>query len=63
MLPFLPDRAMARVFLSYAREDAATAKLIAKALECAGHQVWWDSPVQGGARFDAEIARGTQKFS
>ena len=47
---------MARVFLSYAREDAATAKSIAKALERAGHQVWWDSHVHGGARFAAEIA-------
>jgi adenylate cyclase len=56
MLPFLRERAMARVFLSYARDDAATAKSIAKAIECAGHQGWWDSSVHGGAQFDAEIA-------
>ena len=31
---------MARVFLNYAREYAATAKSIAKAPERAGHQVW-----------------------
>lgn len=53
---------MARVFLSYAREDAATAKSIAKELERAGHQVWWDSIVHGGARFDAEIAEALSNF-
>ena len=53
---------MARVFLSYAREDAATAKSIAKELERAGHQGWWDSPVQGGAGFDAEIAEALSNF-
>lgn len=62
MLPFLRERAMARVCLSYAREDAATAKSIAKALERAGHQVWWDNPVHGGARFDAEIAEALRNF-
>ena len=53
---------MARVFLSYAREDAAKAKSITKALERAGYQVWWDGPVHGGARFDAEIAEALSNF-
>jgi adenylate cyclase len=47
---------MARIFLSYAREDAAKAGALATALERAGHQVWWDRHVGGGARFAAEIA-------
>ena len=48
---------MARIFLSYAREDAARATALAKALERSGHQLWWDRHVGGGAKFAAEIAR------
>lgn len=47
---------MARIFLSYAHEDLAKAKSLAGALERAGHQIWWDSHVGGGARFASEIA-------
>ena len=47
---------MARLFLSYAREDAATASAVARNLERAGHTIWWDRHVGGGARFAAEIA-------
>lgn len=50
------DGTLARIFLSYAREDAARAKSLANALEHAGHQVWWDRHVGGGARFAKEIA-------
>lgn len=46
---------MARVFLSYARDDTARALAIAKALERAGHDVWWDRQIHGGSRFAAEI--------
>ena len=46
---------MASVFLSYAREDAAKAKGIALALESAGHSVWWDSHIKGGAQYSKEI--------
>lgn len=48
---------MSRVFLSYAREDGTEAEQLAKALEEAGHTVWWDRHIQGGAQFAAEIAR------
>ena len=34
---------MTDVFVSYARDDQATARRAAKALEAAGHSVWWDS--------------------
>ena len=42
---------MASVFLSYDRDDAETARPIAAALEKAGHSVWWDLQVRGGAQF------------
>lgn len=42
---------MASVFLSYDRDDAEKARPIAAALEKAGHSVWWDLHVRGGAQF------------
>jgi adenylate cyclase len=48
---------VARVFLSYARDDASAAKQLAGAIERAGHQVWWDHQIQGGSRFATEIDR------
>ena len=48
---------MAKIFLSYAREDAAAAKQLAEAITHAGHQVWWDRQIEGGSRFSTEIDR------
>lgn len=48
---------MARIFLSYAREDAAAAKELAESLSHEGHEVWWDFHIHGGSRFAAEIDR------
>ena len=48
---------MAKVFLSYAREDAPAAKQLAECIGRAGHQVWWDHQIEGGSRFSAEIDR------
>ena len=48
---------MAKVFLSYAREDAPAAKQLADCIGRAGHQVWWDHQIEGGSRFTAEIDR------
>ena len=48
---------MAKVFLSYAREDAEAAKQLAECLGCGGHEVWWDRHIQGGSRFTNEIDR------
>lgn len=48
---------MARVFLSYARDDASTAQKLASALVEAGHDVWWDFHLHGGSRFSDEIDR------
>lgn len=46
---------MARVFLSYDREDLQRAKPLAAALSSAGHSVWWDREIAGGAQFGKEI--------
>jgi len=48
---------LARVFLSYAREDRDAAGKLAASLGEAGHQVWWDRYIRGGSRFGAEIDR------
>ena len=48
---------MARVFLSYAREDVDTARHLAQAIGARGHDVWWDRHLHGGSRFVAEIDR------
>lgn len=46
---------MAKVFLSYDRDDEARARPIAAQLERAGHSVWWDRQIKGGLEFGAEI--------
>jgi tetratricopeptide (TPR) repeat protein len=46
---------MGSIFLSYGREDAASARPIALALEKAGHSVWWDRHIKGGAQYSKEI--------
>jgi adenylate cyclase len=46
---------MARVFLSYAREDSDAAKELAEAVGRGGHEVWWDQHIQGGSRFSRAI--------
>jgi adenylate cyclase len=51
---------MARVFLSYARDDAELAKQLAGLIGEAGHQVWWDREIQGGTHFSSEIDKALQ---
>lgn len=46
---------MAGVFLSYDREDLPRARSLALALEKAGHSVWWDRHIKGGAEYNTEI--------
>ena len=48
---------MAKLFLSYAREDQKLIEPIAHLLEGAGHSVWWDRRIFGGSDFSLEIAR------
>ena len=46
---------MASVFLSYDRDDTGRARHFAGALGKAGHHVWWDLHVRGGAQFSKVI--------
>jgi tetratricopeptide (TPR) repeat protein len=46
---------MAGVFLSYDRDDKDRARHFARVLEGAGHTVWWDLHVRGGAQFGKVI--------
>jgi len=46
---------MADIFLSYAREDLETARLIADALESEGWSVFWDRRIPPGHMFDDYI--------
>lgn len=48
---------MAKIFLSYARDDVDAAKQLASCISEAGHDVWWDRHLHGGSRFAAEIDR------
>ena len=48
---------MAQVFLSYARDDAETARKLADVIADAGQTVWWDRHLHGGANFSSEIER------
>ncbi len=52
---------MARVFLSYARDDVDAARELADAIGNAGHDVWWDRHLHGGSRFTDEIDRALKQ--
>ena len=54
-------RTLARVFLSYARDDRQKAEAIAAALEQRGHSVWWDRHLEGGSRFSQEIEQALRE--
>jgi hypothetical protein len=51
---------MADVFISYARENAASAKRLAEALEHSGCSTWWDRDIPAGTSFDDVIASQIQ---
>lgn len=44
-----------KVFLSYVRKDVERARSIAQTIEQAGHSVWWDRHIKGGAQYSKEI--------
>jgi len=46
---------MAKVFLSYDRDDTERARPVALALEKAGHAVWWDLHIRGGEQYTKVI--------
>ena len=43
------------LFLSYSRSDRAVAERLADRLEQAGHTIWWDALIEGGANFSRSI--------
>lgn len=46
---------MSDVFISYAHEDRASAKLLAQILQAKGWSVWWDRNIVAGQSFDQII--------
>src|SRR5574338_471809 len=53
----LPESAAkTALFLSYARADETFARKLAAALEQAGHTVWWDALIEGGAAYSRSIS-------
>ncbi len=46
---------MAHLFISYSRADREAIEKLAAALEAAGHSVWWDRHIRGGASFAKDI--------
>lgn len=48
---------MADVFVSYARPERDRIQHLAAVLEAAGHTVWWDRHIEGGARYASDIER------
>ncbi len=52
---------MAHIFISYARADRPLVEKLAGVLENAGHSVWWDRHIRGGAAFAKDIESQLQK--
>ena len=48
---------MADVFISYARADEAVARRVAKALQSAGLDVWWDADLPAHRAYSEVIER------
>ena len=55
------DAARPTAFLSYARADQQRAARLAKALEAAGVDLWWDTLIEGGAAFSRSIEAALDK--
>jgi TolB-like protein len=51
---------MAKLFLSYSRDDMDVATKLARALERTGHEVWWDALIEGGARYSKSIGEALE---
>ena len=51
---------MADVFISYARDDEAFARRVAKGLQAAGLDVWWDADLPAHRAYSEEIERNLE---
>jgi TIR domain/FHA domain len=49
------------IFLSYARQDRATARIFAECLADDGFSVWWDASLHSGETFDEVIERNLRE--
>jgi hypothetical protein len=58
--PVVTERS-GQIFISYSRDDAATAKALAALLEARGYSVWWDFSLVAGKRFREEIAEAIER--
>ena len=54
---------MADVFLSYARADETVARRVAKALQAAGRDVWWDADLPAHRSYSEIIERNLEQAS
>ncbi len=52
---------MAHLFISYSRSDRSAIEKLSAVLEAAGHSVWWDRHIRGGAAFAKDIESQLQK--
>jgi hypothetical protein len=50
-----------QLFISYKREDAATAGAVRRGLMALGFSVWWDEKLQTGQKWDEEIDEALRK--
>jgi len=52
---------MSDVFISYARDDAESARRFAAEFQAAGFSVWWDDALRSGDAFDESIERALRE--
>lgn len=52
---------MADIFLSYAREDQAVARRVARALQTAGFELWWDADLPAHRAYSEVIERNLEE--
>jgi formylglycine-generating enzyme required for sulfatase activity len=52
---------MSNIFISYKREEQATARKLANALETEGWTVWWDPKLRAGERFNDVIEKALKE--
>lgn len=52
---------MGTIFLSYSRDDHQSADALARVLERAQHEVWWDRRIDSGEEFSTKIEAALDK--
>ena len=57
------EGAVRPLFFSYSHDDKPRAAAIIKALEAAGHKVWWDDHLEGGSAYSSSIEKALDDAS